>query len=116
MVCALIFLGIFRRVWKQGQFPAIGSVKDFSHFRFQAPGFGVAPGGKSVCTSKTGAAVVKSIVDLAKAFDMTVIAEGIETWDQHDALRTLGCDFGQGYLYGKPMDAATLTGLLAKAA
>jgi EAL domain-containing protein (putative c-di-GMP-specific phosphodiesterase class I) len=36
---------------------------------------------------------------------MVVVAEGIETQAQWDALRALGCDFGQGYLFALPLSA-----------
>ena len=48
-------------------------------------------------------AVVRSMVDLAKNMDINVVAEGVEELTQHEFLRDLGCDYGQGYLYGKPV-------------
>jgi diguanylate cyclase (GGDEF)-like protein len=45
--------------------------------------------------------IVKTIVELAKSFDLEVIAEGIETREQRDALVELGCTYGQGYLYAQ---------------
>jgi EAL domain-containing protein (putative c-di-GMP-specific phosphodiesterase class I)/GGDEF domain-containing protein len=47
-------------------------------------------------------AIVKSIVGLAKAFDQTVVAEGIETRAQLDVLSSLGLGYGQGYLFAQP--------------
>lgn len=70
-------------------------------------------------TSKSHYALVKTIVDLARAFDLKVVAEGIENEEQHVLLRELGCDLGQGYYYGKPMDLETFCktyGLEAEAA
>ncbi|MCB0348034.1 MAG: EAL domain-containing protein [Bdellovibrionales bacterium] len=55
--------------------------------------------------------IVKAIIDMAKGLRVPIIAEGIETVEQYQALRFLGCDFGQGYLYSKPVsvdDAITL--------
>jgi len=51
-------------------------------------------------------AIVRSVIDLARAFDIIVVAEGIETLDQQGALKQLGCDLGQGYLWspGRPAD------------
>ena len=46
--------------------------------------------------------IVASIIDLAHELDIKVTAEGIETRDQAEALRKMGCDFGQGYLFGRP--------------
>ncbi len=47
-------------------------------------------------------AVVRAIVDLAHAHDLTVTAEGVETPLQLDRLRAMGCDRVQGYLMGRP--------------
>ncbi|PPK98612.1 PAS domain S-box-containing protein/diguanylate cyclase (GGDEF)-like protein [Kineococcus xinjiangensis] len=49
-----------------------------------------------------GTAVVEAVTTLAHALGKTVIAEGVETAAQHVALRGLGCDRAQGYLYGAP--------------
>ncbi|MGK2947704.1 MAG: EAL domain-containing protein [Acidimicrobiales bacterium] len=47
-------------------------------------------------------AIVRSILALGAELDLFVVAEGIETQEQHDELRRLGCFFGQGYLFGRP--------------
>lgn len=52
--------------------------------------------------------IVTIISLLAKQFDMKIVAEGVETKSQEDFLRQLGCNYGQGYFYGKPMDYAAL--------
>ena len=52
------------------------------------------------------ASLVKAIIAMAHGMDLKVVAEGVETEQQHDYLRSLGCDFGQGYLFAKPMPAA----------
>jgi EAL domain-containing protein (putative c-di-GMP-specific phosphodiesterase class I) len=62
--------------------------------------------------SKQDDAVVAAVVDLAHAHDMVVVAEGVETTEQLDALRRMGCDRAQGYLLGKPMRSAELEDLL----
>jgi diguanylate cyclase (GGDEF)-like protein len=49
--------------------------------------------------------IVSAVLDLAHALGLTVIAEGIETVDQLEQLRTLGCDYGQGRLWSPPLDA-----------
>jgi diguanylate cyclase (GGDEF)-like protein len=59
-------------------------------------------------------AFVRLIVELARLRGLSVVAEGIETQAQLDALRALGCDRGQGYLFARPLDAndpALLEGL-----
>ena len=49
-------------------------------------------------------AVVNAVVGLAHALKLRVIAEGIETASQAQSLHGLGCDFGQGYLLGRPTE------------
>ncbi|MBQ5334642.1 MAG: bifunctional diguanylate cyclase/phosphodiesterase [Oscillospiraceae bacterium] len=49
--------------------------------------------------------IVSSVVRIAKAKGIRTIAEGVETPQQAQQLRLLGCDYVQGYLYGKPMSA-----------
>ncbi len=53
-------------------------------------------------TSRRSDAVVAAVVDLAHAHEMTVVAEGVETAQQADALRSMGCEHGQGWLFGRP--------------
>ena len=48
-------------------------------------------------------AIIKSIVQLAKSFRMSVTAEGVETAEDFERMRELGCDTIQGYLFGKPL-------------
>jgi len=50
--------------------------------------------------------LVEEICHLARSMEMTVIAEGIESQEQADALQGVGCDYGQGYLYARPLSAA----------
>ena len=57
-------------------------------------------------------AIARSVVALASAFDLTVIAEGIETIGQSRQLRELGCNRGQGYLYSPPEPAESFEALL----
>lgn len=47
--------------------------------------------------------IVKSIVEMARGLNKTVIAEGIETTEQLNLLKKMGCKYGQGYLFSKPM-------------
>lgn len=48
-------------------------------------------------------ALCKAIISMAHELGMKVIAEGVETSSQRDLLTAAGCDFGQGYLFAKPM-------------
>jgi EAL domain-containing protein (putative c-di-GMP-specific phosphodiesterase class I) len=50
----------------------------------------------------TDAVIVRSIVTLAHELGLTVTAEGVETADQAQALRELGCDHAQGMFFGAP--------------
>ena len=55
-------------------------------------------------TNDRGQTIVKMIIDLCHQFDIKVTTEGVETKEQFDLLRSLGCDFIQGYYCAKPMD------------
>jgi diguanylate cyclase (GGDEF)-like protein/PAS domain S-box-containing protein len=55
--------------------------------------------------SKDAAAIVTSIIAMAHAVDLTVIAEGVEHPEQLELLRSLDCDQAQGYLLGRPAPA-----------
>ena len=59
-------------------------------------------------------AIVGSIVDLAHALGLSVVAEGIETEEQQALLRDLGCDLGQGYLLARPQPASVVSDLLRR--
>ncbi|MFL6860697.1 MAG: putative bifunctional diguanylate cyclase/phosphodiesterase [Sphingomicrobium sp.] len=48
-------------------------------------------------------AIIQSIVQLAKSFRMSITAEGVETAEDFERMRDLGCDSIQGYLFGKPL-------------
>ncbi|WP_370326675.1 putative bifunctional diguanylate cyclase/phosphodiesterase [Euzebya sp.] len=54
-------------------------------------------------------AIVAAVVAMARALDLEVVAEGIETATQHATLRDLGCAVGQGWLFGRPADADAAT-------
>jgi EAL domain-containing protein (putative c-di-GMP-specific phosphodiesterase class I) len=61
----------------------------------------------------TGAmALVRGIVELARELQRDVIAEGIETLEQWDTVRALGCAYGQGYCFGVPSEADDVPALL----
>lgn len=51
-------------------------------------------------------AITKTIVELGHALGFRIIAEGVETLEQDQFLRAIGCDQAQGYLYGRPMPPA----------
>jgi diguanylate cyclase (GGDEF)-like protein/PAS domain S-box-containing protein len=56
--------------------------------------------------------IVQSVISLAAAFSLRVVAEGVETQAHADALREMGCQLGQGYVFAKPMPADQVRGWL----
>jgi diguanylate cyclase (GGDEF)-like protein len=58
--------------------------------------------------------IARAIVDLGRTLGLEVIAEGIEHAEQARALTDIGCRFGQGYLYARPMGPAAVESLLAE--
>jgi EAL domain-containing protein (putative c-di-GMP-specific phosphodiesterase class I) len=60
--------------------------------------------------------IVAAVVDLAANLGMRSIAEGVETTDQLDRLRELGCDEAQGYLFAQPMPPGDVAAVVRHAA
>ena len=52
------------------------------------------------------------MVDLAKKLGASIVAEGVETEQQHKILRQLGCQRMQGFLFSKPLAAKDLVALM----
>ncbi|RED52296.1 two-component system response regulator [Aestuariispira insulae] len=63
---------------------------------------------KHVTERRGDAVIAETIITLAHNFGMKVIAEGVETADHVNILKTLGCDQVQGYYYSKPLEADEL--------
>jgi len=59
--------------------------------------------------------IVRAIVMLAHSLGMDVVAEGVETSHQLAKLRSLGCEFGQGYFFSRPVESDAATALLSPA-
>ena len=55
--------------------------------------------------------IVRTLMTLAEAFDVRVVAEGVETVRQREILRNAGCRFAQGFLYARPISAAEMVTL-----
>jgi diguanylate cyclase (GGDEF)-like protein len=55
-----------------------------------------------------GDEIVSAVIQLAHALDLEVVAEGVETEQQLDVLRSLDCDFAQGFLFSQPVPASEL--------
>ena len=60
-------------------------------------------------------AIVQTVVDLAHTLGMEVVAEGVEIVEQETLLREMGCDFGQGYYFSRPMPAEAASKFLRSA-
>jgi PAS domain S-box-containing protein len=60
-------------------------------------------------------AVARAVIKLAEALGLATLAEGIETTEQAFALRALGCQLGQGYLFARPLDPEAAEQLLGRA-
>ncbi len=68
--------------------------------------------GATITGSRNGA-IIASIVSLAESLGMETTAEGVETLDELDLVRMLGCSHVQGYIYAKPMSYADATQKIA---
>jgi EAL domain-containing protein (putative c-di-GMP-specific phosphodiesterase class I) len=55
-----------------------------------------------------GEKLAQALLNIARMYGASVVAEGVETVAQHEFLRRTGCDFGQGHFYARPMDPALL--------
>ncbi|MFL1503233.1 EAL domain-containing protein [Pseudomonas sp. S191] len=67
---------------------------------------------REVTTNPQDAAITRTIIELAHSLDLRVVAEGVETQEQLAFLKAAGCDQIQGYLFSRPLPAATLERLL----
>ena len=65
-----------------------------------------------VCRDPHDTAIVRAIIDLGHALDLTVIAEGVETKEQLQYLSALECDVVQGFLFSKALSASAFEELL----
>lgn len=65
-----------------------------------------------IVRNPTGASVVKTVVSLARAFNMTSVAEGVERQEELDQLWHIGCDQSQGFLHCAPLPAAEFAAVL----
>lgn len=67
---------------------------------------------REVTTNPQDAAITRTIIELAHSLSLQVVAEGVETQAQLAFLKDAGCDQIQGYLFSRPLPAATLERLL----
>jgi len=68
---------------------------------------------QSLGTAPRDVAMLQAIVNLGAAHDLDVVAEGIDTETKLETVRTVGCQFGQGFLFAKPMPIAETMTFLA---
>ena len=61
---------------------------------------------------QTSSVIVSAVVDMSHVLGLTVVAEGVETADQHTEVGALGCDSCQGYYFARPMPADDLETLM----
>ncbi len=69
-----------------------------------------------MAVSRNNRMIAKATIQLVHSLGLQVVAEGIEDAQVHSELRGLGCDYGQGYLYGRPQPLEAVEELLAGAA
>lgn len=71
---------------------------------------------RGALTDRCDAAIVRSIVQLARDLKLKTIGEGAETVEQVDFLRQIGCDQVQGYFYSPPLEAGDFSWYCSRAA
>ena len=69
---------------------------------------------RDVVCDPSDRAIVAAIVNLAHSLRMEVVAEGVETVEQLEYMRSVGCDLVQGYYYGRPMAATQFEDFIAR--
>jgi EAL domain-containing protein (putative c-di-GMP-specific phosphodiesterase class I) len=68
---------------------------------------------QGMATDAADLAIVRAVVDLSRHFDLTVVAEGVESELTLAKLEEIGCDLGQGFLFSRPLPAERLDAWLA---
>lgn len=71
---------------------------------------------RNMCNDPTDLALCEAIVMMAHKLDLKVIAEGVETAAQRDLLRQIGCDYGQGFFFSRPLPRENFEQLLQQQA
>lgn len=70
---------------------------------------------ESMTEKRQSRKIVAAVVGLGRSLGMTTVAEGVETEEQADLLLRLGCELGQGWLYGRPQPAERIAEVIAAA-
>jgi len=66
-----------------------------------------------ICSSQSDVAIVKAITSMSNALGIDSLAEGIETIEQANMLKKLQCQYGQGFLFSKPVNTLKFEALLS---
>jgi diguanylate cyclase (GGDEF)-like protein len=82
-------------------YSSLGYIKKFSHILSKVKIDRLFV--QEIINHSSDRALVQSIVTLADSLNIEILAEGVESRRQEEVLLQLGCDYAQGYLYGKPM-------------
>ncbi|MBK8084787.1 MAG: EAL domain-containing protein [Devosia sp.] len=69
---------------------------------------------RGLTADSSQAAIIRAVTDLAQRLGKLTVCEGVETEFQRDLLTRLGCDVGQGYLFGRPMPGEEIVALLER--
>ena len=70
----------------------------------------------NLASDPVDSAIVRAVVDLADAMGIHAVAEGVETVEQLEGLRRIGCHLGQGYLFSRPVPGEALIALVEREA
>lgn len=70
---------------------------------------------QEIAQKKSSAEIVRAILDLARTLGMDTVAEGIETQEQIERLKSLGCQMGQGYYFARPLPADVVSQMMTAA-
>ena len=68
---------------------------------------------EGVANDPVDSAIVRAVIELASAMNITAVAEGVETAQQLESLRALGCHVAQGYYFSRPLPASEFESLLS---
>jgi diguanylate cyclase (GGDEF)-like protein len=66
--------------------------------------------------TRAGWTIVDAVTQIAHVLGLSVVAEGVEDRDEHEAIRTIGCELAQGFFYAQPMSAEAIDTLLGTTA
>ncbi len=89
---------------------SLGRLRDFSFDKVKIDRAFVS----RIATDRASEHIIHAIITMCQGLDLAVVAEGIETQVEAERLRALRCGFGQGYLFGKPADAAATLAYLSR--